>query len=252
VSAPAEPPLELVRVSAGYGPIQVLDRLSLRLGDREVVALLGANGSGKSTALKTVMGLTRVTGGRIALEGREITGWPAHACAAAGLGYVPQTGNVFADLSVEDNLRMGAFLRPKELARASQAVYALFPRLAERRRALAGSLSGGERRMLAIGMTLLLEPRVLLLDEPSSDLAPSMVDDVFAAIEGIHAERGIPILLVEQNVARALAIAGRVCVLVRGREAFDRPAVEVEPALLRQLFLEGGQATEPRAAGDRP
>ena len=239
MSDAAAPLLELRRVVAGYGAARILDHLSLRLADGEVLAILGANGSGKSTALKTVMGLTRLSEGSVRFRGEEIGHLPPHERAALGLGYVPQTKNVFADLSVADNLRMGCYLRPKELRARSDEVFSLFPRLAERRRTLAGSLSGGERRMLAIGMTLLLEPALLVLDEPSSDLSPQMVDAVFAAIRRIHVEKEVPILLVEQNVGIALDLASRVLVLVRGREALDRKAAEVDTRTLQALFLEG-------------
>jgi ABC-type branched-subunit amino acid transport system ATPase component len=234
------PLLELDRVVAGYGPIVVLDGLSLRLGEREIVALIGANGSGKSTALKTVIGLTRMTGGSITLAGEDVARLPAHRRAARGIGYVPQTQNVFGDLSVDDNLRMGAYLRPSELAAGTAEVFELFPPLAERRRASAASLSGGERRMLSIGLALLLRPRLLLLDEPSTDLSPAVVDTVFGVIERIHASRGVPILLVEQNIPRALALAHRVCVLVRGRQALDVATPELDREQLRALFLQGG------------
>ena len=240
----AAPILALDRVTAGYGLITVLDGVTLALRPGEILAVLGANGSGKSTVLKTTAGLTRMLGGGIAFDGADITRWPAHRRAAAGIGYVPQTRNVFLDLSVADNLRMGAFLRPKSFARDVEEVFVLFPRLAERRRATAGTLSGGERRMLSIGMTLLLKPKVLLLDEPSSDLAPVMVDTVFEAIARVHREMAIPILLVEQNVVKALTLASRVVVLVRGREAFDRPASDVAIEDLHRLFVDGGVRTE--------
>ena len=237
------PFLELAQVTAGYGAITVLDGLSLRLGRNEVLAILGANGSGKSTVLKTAIGLTRMTAGRLTFAGQDITRLPAHRRAALGIGYVPQNQNVFADLTVIDNLRMGGFLRPAAFAGEIGSVFALFPRLGERRRERAGNLSGGERRMLAIGLTLLLAPKLLLLDEPSSDLAPAMVDQVFGAIREIHRRLVIPILLVEQNVDKALSLADRVCVLVRGREALDAPAGTIDPAQLHALFLDGGVRT---------
>lgn len=237
--------LELGEVVAGYGPITVLDGLSLRLAPAEILAVLGANGSGKSTVLKTVIGLTRMTAGRITLAGADIARRPAHERAALGIGYVPQNQNVFADLSVADNLRMGGYLRPRELAAETANVFDLFPRLKERRRELAGNLSGGERRMLSIGLTLLLQPKLLLLDEPSSDLAPAMVDLVFDAIGEIHRTLAMPILLVEQNVEKALGLAHRVNVLVRGREALDVPISEVDRRHLHALFLEGGVRTRP-------
>lgn len=233
------PVLALAGVTAGYGAIPVLDGLDLAVRPGEIVAVLGPNGSGKSTALRTAMGLTRLFAGTVALAGVDVTREPAARRAARGLGYVPQVRNVFGDLSVLDNLRMGAYLRPGELAAGTARAFALFPRLAERRRVLARDLSGGERRMLAIALALLPGPRVLLLDEPSSDLAPALADAVFAAIARVHADLGVPVLLVEQNVARALDLAHRVCVLVQGRTALDVPAARLDPADLHRLFLEG-------------
>ena len=234
------PVLSLDAVDAGYGPLVVLDGATMALQTGEVALVLGANGSGKSTLLKTIMGLTRVSGGRIAFAGADITAAPPHRRAALGLGYVPQTGNVFSDLSVVDNLRMGAFLRKDGIEPALPGLVDLFPRLGERLSARAGALSGGERRMLSIALTLLLEPRVLLLDEPSSDLAPATVDLVYEAIARIHRERGIPVLLVEQNIAKGLSISDRVLVMVRGRVAAEMAAADVEPARLHDLFMDGG------------
>jgi ABC-type branched-subunit amino acid transport system ATPase component len=231
--------LELRAVTAGYGPITVLQDLSLALHAGEIVGVLGANGSGKSTALKTLLGLTQVSAGAVLLDGQDVTAWPGHRRAAAGLGYVPQTQNVFAELTVRENLRMGAYLHPRTWPADAERVYDLFPALAQRREQRAGLLSGGERRMLAIGLTLLQRPRCLLLDEPSSDLAPAMVELVFAAVARIHAELGVPLLLVEQNVTLALRLARRVLVLVRGRCALDVPTAALDLAHLHRVFLEG-------------
>jgi ABC-type branched-subunit amino acid transport system ATPase component len=234
--------LEFTGVSAGYGAITVLDDLSLRLGRNEILAVLGTNGSGKSTVLKTAMGLTQMTRGAITLDGEEITRMPAHRRAALGLGYVPQNQNVFLDLTVSDNLRMGSYLRPQYAAELPK-VLALFPQLKGRERDRASNLSGGERRMLSIGLTLLLKPKVLLLDEPSSDLSPLMVDVVFAAIADIHRTFGIPVLLAEQNVEKALSLADRVAVLVRGHEALDTPVEALDHSQLHALFLDGSIRT---------
>ncbi len=236
--------LELSHVTAGYGPITVLDDLSLRLDAQEVLTILGTNGSGKSTVLKTIMGLTRVTGGRVSLGAEEITRTPPDRRAAAGLGYVPQNQNVFPDLTVADNLRMGSYLRPRGHAEDLVEVHELFPQLKGRERERAGNLSGGERRMLSIGLTLLLKPKLLLLDEPSSDLSPLMVDLVFTAIRRVHETLDIPVLLVEQNVEKALSLADRVVVVVRGHEALDAPAGEVGPRELHRLFLDGSVRTD--------
>jgi ABC-type branched-subunit amino acid transport system ATPase component len=239
----APPVLDFEGVSAGYGKLGVLHGVALKLGADEVVALLGANGSGKSTVLKTAIGLTRMSEGSIRLEGEDITGLPAHRRAALGMGYVPQTRGVFGELSVLDNLRMGGFLHAASIRAGIEHVYELFPRLRERRHNRARDLSGGERRMLSIGLTLLLRPRLLLLDEPSSDLSPGMVTLVFEAIRRIRAETRIPVLLVEQNVRAALTIADRVCVMVRGRPALDVSAAGLDMAHLHSLFMDGGVRT---------
>ena len=231
--------LELRAVTAGYGPITILHGLSLALEADEILVVFGANGSGKSTALKTMVGLTQVSDGAVCLDGRDVTGWLGHRRAAAGIGYVPQAQNVFAELSVRENLRMGAYLYPRTWRADAERVYELFPALADRRDERAGLLSGGERRMLAIGLTLLQRPRCLLLDEPSSDLAPVTAALVFGAIARIHAEQRVPVLLVEQNVARALPLAHRAAVLVRGRCALDVSASALDRAHLHRLFLEG-------------
>ena len=230
-------------VTAGYGKMTVLHELTFSLGPNEVLAVLGANGSGKSTVLKTAIGLTQVSGGTIRLHDQEVTALSPDRRAALGLGYVPQTRNVFPDLSVLDNLRMGAFLHPEAFESGLHRVHDLFPRLRDRQHTRARDLSGGERRMLSIALTMLLKPRVLLLDEPSSDLSPVMVDTVFEAIARIHRELAIPILLIEQNVNKALALATRVAVLVRGREALDCPVADVRLDELKRLFMDGGVGT---------
>lgn len=230
-------------VTAGYGKVIVLHDLTFSLGANEVLAVLGANGSGKSTVLKSAIGLTRVFAGGIHLQGEDITPLPPHRRAALGMGYVPQTRNVFPELSVLDNLRMGAFLHPEGVKSGLDRVYDLFPRLRERQHNRARDLSGGERRMLSIGLTLLLRPRVLLLDEPSSDLAPATVTLVFDTIRRIRTETQTPLLLVEQNVQAAMSIADRVIVLVRGRCALDVPAAQLDKGQLHSLFMDSGART---------
>jgi len=234
------PVLEFAAVSAGYGAMTVLDEVTLALGADEVLAVLGANGSGKSTVLKTAMGLTQLVDGEIRFAGEAVTALPAHRRAAMGMGYVPQTRNVFEALTVAENLRMGGYLHGGGARADLDSVFDLFPRLKERRRAQAGALSGGERRMLSIGLTLLMRPRLLLLDEPSSDLAPAMVGQVFEAIARIRRELGIPVLLVEQNVRMAMTLAERVCVMVRGRPALDVAAAALDLGHLSALFVDGG------------
>jgi ABC-type branched-subunit amino acid transport system ATPase component len=234
----------LKKVTAGYGPIDVLHDLSLGVAEREIVVILGANGSGKSTALKTAIGLTKLREGTVEFGGKDISKMPAHKRAIFGIGYVPQTQNIFSDLTVMDNLRMGGYVHHNQFERNLVGVFDLFPRLKERCKERAGSLSGGERRMLSIGLTLLLKPRILLLDEPSSDLAPSMVDQVMETIVNIYHEWSIPILMVEQNVAKSLEIAQRIYVFVRGRNGLEANAEDVKPEELRQLFLEGTRETQ--------
>jgi ABC-type branched-subunit amino acid transport system ATPase component len=229
----------LKKVTAGYGPIDVLHDLSLGVAEREIVVILGANGSGKSTALKTAIGLTDLREGTVEFEGKDISKTPAYKRATFGIGYVPQTQNIFSDLTVMDNLKMGGYVHHNQFEKNLAGVFDFFPRLKERCKERAGSLSGGERRMLSIGLTLLLKPRILLLDEPSSDLAPRMVDQVMETIVNIYHEWIIPILMVEQNVTKSLEIAQRIYVLVRGRNGLEANAEDVNSEELRQLFLEG-------------
>lgn len=230
--------LVLDSVSAGYGPITILDGLSMTLGPAETLLILGANGSGKSTVLKTIMGLTRQSAGTVTVAGTDATGLASHRRAALGLGYVPQTGNVFPSLTVRENLKMGGWLGG-DVGKRLPDLLTLFPRLKDRLDAKASVLSGGERRMLSIALTMIAEPKILLLDEPSSDLAPAMVQEVFAAIARIHDTSQIPVLVVEQNVSAGLGIADRVVVMGGGRVIAEMPAGEVRTSDLHALFLEG-------------
>src|SRR5262249_49383789 len=189
--------LEVRDLSAGYGENEILRRLSLRVGDGELVAGVGPNGAGKSTLLKTLAGLVRPRAGRIVLRGADITGAATERIVTRGLCYVPQEANVFPSLSVWENLTIGAWTAPRALSERGRAAVELFPVLAERRRAPAGTLSGGERQMLAMAMALMVEPRLLLLDEPSAGLAPALQRLVFDRVRQINA-RGLGILLVEQ------------------------------------------------------
>ncbi len=241
----SSPLLAFHGVFAGYGKLTVLQDLTLQLGADEVLALFGANGSGKSTVLKTAMGLTRLTAGSLHLQSNDVSQLAPHRRAALGMGYVPQTRNIFPELSVVDNLRMGGYLHALSIRSGIARVYDLFPRLRERQHNRARDLSGGERRMLSIGLTLLSKPKLLLLDEPSSDLSPDMVTLVFGALRRLRLETGIPILLVEQNVRAAISIADRVCVLVRGRLALETMAEKLDIAHLHELFLDGGVRTWP-------
>lgn len=205
---------------AGYLPeVNILDGCTLTLNEGEVVGVIGPNGAGKSTLLKAIFGLLPVRTGTVTLRGEKITGRTAHALVSLGVGYVPQVRNVFTALTVEENLEMGTYLRPRQFTRRFAEVASLFPLLADRRKQKAGSLSGGERQMLAIGRALMMEPSVLLLDEPSASLSPANQDEIFDRIRQIN-EAGVSIVVVEQNARRCLQVADRGYVLDQGRNAY--------------------------------
>ena len=212
--------LELSDVVTDYGPIRVLKSLTLEVRPGEIVCLLGGNASGKSTTMKTILGIVRPSAGRVVFEGRRIDGLPPETIVRRGISLVPEARRIFARMTVWENLTMGAFTRqaapPAELAEDFERVYAFFPRLRERRDQLGGTLSGGEQQMLAIGRALMARPRLLLMDEPSMGLAPALVDQVFDIIQAIN-RQGTTILVVEQNAAVALSIASRGYVLQNGR-----------------------------------
>lgn len=216
-SPAAEPLLELRGVSAHYGVIQALHGISLEVRQGEVVALIGANGAGKTTTLRVVSGMLPPSAGSIQLEGREIGGQPAHRLVARGLAHAPEGRGIFLNLTVEENLELGAFLRrdPEAVARDRESALTLFPRIGERLDQVAGTLSGGEQQMLAIARALMSAPRLLLLDEPSLGLAPRIVDRIFEALAEVN-RRGTSLLLVEQNAALALQLAHRAYVLETG------------------------------------
>jgi branched-chain amino acid transport system ATP-binding protein len=241
--------LELRGVEAGYGSIQVLHGVSLRVDPGEVVAVIGPNGAGKSTAFKAVMGFTTYLGGEIVFDGRSLVGERPDTILALGLGYVPQGRVVFSQMTVRENLEMGAYLERDKAARQAsmERVFSLFPRLGERRRQLAGSLSGGEQQMLAMGRALMMRPRMLMLDEPSLGLSPRLVDEVFD--KTVEMARG-GLMLVEQNAARALEIADRGYVLELGRNRFEGAGRDLlDNPEVRRLYL-GGEARSP--GGGRP
>jgi branched-chain amino acid transport system ATP-binding protein len=208
--------LELRGVDVSYGVVPALRGVDLAVGAGEVVALLGANGAGKTTLLRTVSGLVAAGGGRVLLDGASLRGLAVHEVAARGVGHVPEGRRVFARMTVAENLLMGAYRDRRRAREGLDAVYALFPRLAERASQRGGTLSGGEQQMLAIGRALMGRPRLLLLDEPSMGLAPLVVAKIFETIGRINAD-GVAVLLVEQNAASALAVAARGYVLETGR-----------------------------------
>ncbi|MDE2575294.1 MAG: ABC transporter ATP-binding protein [Rhodospirillales bacterium] len=234
----AEPLLEVRRLEAGYGTFSVLHGIDLRIDAGEIVAVLGANGVGKTTLNRALSGLVRARAGRIRFDGADITQARHDAIVAAGLIHVPEGRRVFPNLAVRDNLLLGAYLRGRaRRARNLARVLDLFPRLAERQGQPAGSLSGGEQQMLAIGRGLMAEPRLLILDEPSLGLSPLLTETLFALIGRLHRE-GLSILVVEQNVVQSLAIAGRAYVIEHGRVAFSGAAAGLaDDPRLRAAYL---------------
>jgi branched-chain amino acid transport system ATP-binding protein len=212
--------LKLADVGTHYGPIPVLKSVTLEVRAGEIVCLLGGNASGKSTTMKTILGIVRPTAGRVEFEGQRIDGLPTEAIVRRGISLVPEARRIFGRMTVWENLTMGAFTRrgapAGELAEDLERVYGLFPRLRERAQQLGGTLSGGEQQMLAVGRALMARPRLLLMDEPSMGLAPALVDQVFDIIQTIN-RQGTTILVVEQNAQVALSIASRGYVLQSGR-----------------------------------
>jgi len=214
--------IELRDVQAGYGSIQILHGVSLHVSAGEVVSVIGPNGAGKSTTFKVIMGFIEHLGGEITFESKSLVGQRPDGVLALGLGYVPQGRVVFATMTVRENLEMGAYLERDKarLAQSMDFVYSLFPRLYERRRQMAGTMSGGEQQMLAMGRALMMRPKMMMLDEPSLGLSPRFVDEVFDKIVDL-ARGGLTVMLVEQNAARALEISDRGYVLELGRNRFE-------------------------------
>ena len=221
--------LEIRGLEVRYGAILALKGISLTVEQGAIVALLGANGAGKSTTLQTISGLNRPVAGSIHFRGRDISGLSPHRIVAAGIAHAPEGRMIFANLSVEENLGMGAYLRTdkREIARDLDYVFSLFPRLQERLKQPGGTLSGGEQQMLSIGRALMARPKMLLLDEPSLGIGPILVRAIFARIQEINAQLGTTILLVEQNAHFALKIAHYAYVLETGQIAVHGPAAEI-------------------------
>ncbi|MFH1144644.1 MAG: ABC transporter ATP-binding protein [Candidatus Eisenbacteria bacterium] len=223
------PLLEIQDLVTAYGHIEALRGIALTVEEGEIVALIGANGAGKSTALRAISGIVPSRTGRITFAGTEIRGRPAHRVVAAGISHAPEGRRIFGTLSVTENLNMGAYALGRDRAAIEEhraRVFGLFPLLAERRGQLGGTLSGGEQQMLCIGRALMARPRLLLLDEPSLGLAPLLVKTIFAAVREINA-RGVTVLLVEQNARAALRLAQRAYVLETGRIVLGGPAADL-------------------------
>jgi branched-chain amino acid transport system ATP-binding protein len=229
--------LDMKDIQAGYGGVDILQGAGLSVGQSEIVVIVGPNGAGKSTLMKVAFGLVHVRSGQVLYRGQEITNLAPERIVALGIGYVPQESNVFPSMSVEENLEMGAFLRRDDIGPAMERVFALFPRLKERRRQSAGSMSGGERQMVAMGRALMAEPELLLLDEPTAGLAPAIVQQTFERILAINA-LGVAILMVEQNARQALSVAHRAYILAMGRNRHEGTgaALLADPEI-GELFL---------------
>lgn len=232
------PLLEASEVVAGYVPeVNILNGCNLELEKGELVGIIGPNGAGKSTLLKALFGLIPVRSGTVKLRGADITGMKAHSLVSLGVGYVPQVANVFPRLSVQENLEMGLYQRPRSFAERFAFVCELFPLLGDRRKQRAGSLSGGERQMVAMGRALMMDPSVLLLDEPSAGLSPAYQDEVFIRCRRINAA-GVSIVMVEQNARRCLQICHRGFVLDQGANAYTGTGRELltDPKVV-ELYL---------------
>jgi ABC-type branched-subunit amino acid transport system ATPase component len=212
--------LEVKDLVSGYSEVMILNGVSITCADNEIVSIIGPNGAGKSTLMKSIFGLIPVKQGSVAFDGRSITGMRPNQLVKLGMSYVPQEKNVFPSLTVEENLQMGAFIRNDDLTGSIDRVFELFPFIADKRKSVSGTLSGGGRQMLALGRALMLEPRLLLLDEPSAGLAPLVRDEIFEKVMEIR-QSGVAILMVEQNAKKALGMSDRGYVLVMGKNRYE-------------------------------
>lgn len=239
----AETLLEARGLRAGYVPeMDIVRGCDLTVVEGEMVSVIGPNGAGKSTLIKSLFGLVPVRSGRVRFREEDVTGAPTHQLAGAGIGYVPQTENIFPTLTVEENLEMGSYLRPKGFRTRYEELSEWFPILAERRRQRAGTMSGGQRQLVALARALMLDPSLLLLDEPSAGLSPVNVETIFERIR-LVSSKGVAILMVEQNARRALAMSDRGYVLEMGQNRFSGPGRELlnDPKVV-DLYL-GGRAS---------
>jgi branched-chain amino acid transport system ATP-binding protein len=234
-----QPILELRNLYAGYGETEILHDINMFVGSHEVVAIIGPNGAGKSTAIKAILGLLNIRGGKIILDGVEITNTPPEVVVTKGISYVPQTHNVFVNLSVQENLEMGAWTIRDGIEERLEKMYVLFPDLRDKRKQAAGSLSGGQRQMVAMAKALMVDAKVLLLDEPTAGLSPKYRSEIFETIQKINAT-GVPIFIVEQNAKQALGIANRGYVLVDGSNRFTGTGAELlADREVARMFLGG-------------
>jgi len=231
--------LEARNLTSGYGETDILYDVSIKLDEKEIVSIIGPNGAGKSTLLKTIFGILRPRQGVVELQDEEITGMSPDRIVRKGMSYVPQVDNVFPSLTIQENLEMGAFVRTDDYRDRLQEMYDLFPLLRDRRNQKVGSLSGGQRQMVAMGRALMLDPKVLLLDEPSASLAPLLVEMIFEKIVDIN-KTGVAIVVVEQNARETLKISQRGYVLAMGRKVFeDTGKAILENEEVGKLYLGG-------------
>ncbi len=226
-------------VYGGYGGADILNGVDINVAEGEIVIIIGPNGAGKSTAMKAMFGLVNVRRGDIVFEGTDITRLPTEQIIRQGISYVPQTDHIFPSLTVQENLDMGAFIRDDDYSAQMERVYELFPVLREKRRQAAGTLSGGQQQMVAMGRALMVEPKLLLLDEPTAGLSPAVIDDIFEIIKQVN-ELGISILMVEQNAKKGLGIADRGYVLTMGRNRHEDSARNIlNNREIAEMFLGG-------------
>ncbi len=226
-------------IEGGYGDADILHGVSLEVAPGEVVVIVGPNGAGKSTALKAVFGLVTIRRGQIIFDGKDLTGKRPDEIVRSGISFVPQTENVFPTLSVEENLEMGAYLRDDDIAPQKAKVFELFPPLLEKRHQAAGTLSGGQRQMVAMGRALMLDPKLLLVDEPTAGLSPLFMDQIFSILRTVN-ETGVAILMVEQNAKQALATADRGYVLATGQNRHEGTGQELlDDPEVAEMFLGG-------------
>ena len=231
--------LEVIDIIAGYGETDILESVSLELGEKEIVSIIGPNGAGKSTLLKTIFGLLTPRKGSIKLQDEEIIGLSPNRIVERGISYVPQVENIFPSLTVNENLEMGAFIRTDDFQHKLEEIYTLFPMLRERKKDKAGKLSGGMRQMVAMGRALMLEPKILLLDEPTASLAPLLVGMIFQKIVEIN-RTGVAMMIVEQKAKETLKISHRGYVFAMGRKVFeDRGENLLKNEEIGKLYLGG-------------
>ena len=236
-AGPAPGKLIAREIVSGYGEIEIIHGISIAIDPAEIVTIIGPNGAGKSTLIKALFGILPVWSGAVELDGGDVTGLAPHACVGCGMGYVPQTDNVFPNLTIRENLEMGGFQYEDNIDDRIDWIFEVFPALAERPTEKAGRLSGGQRQMLAIGRAMMLEPKILMLDEPSASLSPALVETVFNKIIDINA-LGTSILMVEQNARQALEISHRGYVFATGENRIEGPAHELlNSADVRRLYL---------------